>query len=134
MATLDNFHTGNRPTPLHPHLPARWAQVRLGLHNNKDWDAATHTPVAPAATYNPAERATAHPSPQIEERLTVRSMKDHLVPLRPYTHQTHGDTAGGVLLYQDHVAGRAHGSSWLNRLIGRRAAVPQFSRFHPYQR
>lgn len=135
MATLDNFHTGNDPTPLHPHLRARNAYIQQALYSNRTWDPANEAPVAPVATYHPGAGATGHPDPRIEERMTQRSMKDYLVPLQPTTVRTYGDTASGVLLVEnDRRTGRS--ASWWTRLLdGRtRAHLPTRSRFAPYQR
>lgn len=129
MATLDNFHTGNNPRPLYPALPARHAYIQEDLYGNRTWDPATDVPVAPVAPYNPASRVSAHPSPQLEERLTFRAMKDYLVPTRPATHFRYGDTVSGVQLFQE-----PERMGWLSRFLGRRARVAVPSRFHPYLR
>ena len=134
MATLDNFHTGNDPRPLHPTLRARHRWIQKGLSSNTTWDPANHTPVAPVAPYNPGARASAHPSAQIEERLTNRAMKDYLVPTQPRTHLRFGDTAGGVQLIENRSPPLT-GAGILQCLFGRkRATLPTVSRFHPYLR
>ena len=131
MVTLDNFHTGNNPRPLHPALPARYARIRHGLHNNRDWDLANQQPVAPVATYQPGSRASAHPNAQVEERLSTRGLRQFLVPTKPYTHFRYNDTVSGVQLVMDNPHTEP---SWWTRFLGRRAAVPTYSRFHPYLR
>lgn len=133
MATLDNFHTGNHPQPLYPTLRARHAQIREGLHQNSSWDPANAAPVAPSPTYEPGSVASAHPNPQVEERLTFRGMKDYLVPTHPRTRFRYNDTVSGVQLYSLPPT-RSNFWARLFRTEGGGARVSTVSRFHPYQR
>lgn len=133
MSTLDNLHTGNRPERWYPTTRARNAYLQQALYSNRTWDPANEGPVAPVADYNPLARTSSHLSPQLEERLTTRGMKDYLVPTQPRTLFRYGDTASGVLLMED---GKTPSNSWWTRLLDgtSRARLPTNSRFAPYQR
>lgn len=137
MATLDNFHTGNRPERFYPTTRARNAYIQNALYSNKSWDPANESPVAPVATYNPTARGSSHVSGPYEEGLTIRSMKDYLVPTEPQTRRIYNDTTSGVQLLQNDLQPRTTGRSfWYNLLTGgRRTTLPTtYSRFHPYLR
>lgn len=132
MATLDNFHTGNRPERFYPTTRARNCYIQQALNRNDTWDPANQGPVAPVAAYDPAARSASHVDGPYEERLTVRAMKDYLVPTQPQTYRKYNDTVSGVQLIEDR---RDTAGSWWSRLMGRRrAAVATYSRFHPYLR
>jgi hypothetical protein len=133
MATLDNFQTGNRPERFYPTTRARNCYIYQALNQNHTWDPANEGPVAPAAAYDPAARTSAHIDGPYEERLTTRSMKDYLVPTQPQTRRKYNDTVSGVQLIQDDRRDTA-GSWWSRLLAKRRAAIPTYSRFHPYLR
>lgn len=137
MATLDNFHTGNRPERLYPALRARNAYIQQGLNDNRSWDPASQGPVAPVATYNPADRSSSHIDGPYEERLTLRSMKNYLVPTHPQTKRIYNDTVSGVQLVQNDLIPRTTAASFFTHLLSgrRRTVLPTtYSRFQPYLR
>lgn len=132
MATLDNFHTNNRPERFYPTTRARNCFIQQALNQNRTWDPANEGPVAPVASYNPAARSSSHVDGPYEERLSLRSMKDYLVPTQPQTSRIYNDTVSGVQLVQGR---RETSGSWWSRLMDRRrATVATYSRFHPYLR
>lgn len=106
MATLDNFNTGNSGTmPLHTTYRDRLSMVQLGLHSSRpnEWDPASAVPVAPVQPYDPGVRRSAHADPQLEESLTQRELVKGglMVPLTPRPERRIGDTADGILLYDN---------------------------------
>lgn len=147
MATLDNFHTGNSGTmPLHTTYRDRLAMVQGGLHSSRPgdaWNLAGAVPVAPVQPYDPGVRHSAHADPQLEETLTQREwVKGGLmVPLVPRPERRVGDTAEGVLLYdnprrtpfQRFTALRDRLAGWLPA-SNAEAPVRRFPSFHPYLR
>eukprot|EP00668_Euglena_longa_P003249 GGOE01003801.1.p2 GENE.GGOE01003801.1~~GGOE01003801.1.p2 ORF type:complete len:155 (-),score=21.61 GGOE01003801.1:105-569(-) len=154
MATLDNFNTGNSGTmPLHTTYADRMAMVQTGLHSSRpgsEWDLGSRVPLAPVQPYDPGVRRSAHADPQLEETLTQRGMKDRYCPLTPRPERRIGDTAEGILLYDNprrtvrHQLTRLRDrlTEWFPPLAGvaggargiNQADVRSYPAFHPYRR
>jgi hypothetical protein len=138
MASLDNFHTHQggifaRPHRHYPSYEERMRMIQTGVQSSQSsmWDLANVTPIAPVQPHDPGNRApNASVDPQYVERVSVRAMKDHFVPLRPHTQRLLGDTAEGVLLYHKHFSPVEHMRNLWSRF---RAPVKTHSRYHPFQ-
>lgn len=132
--SLDNFHTQN-PVPRNhaawfPTTDHRHRSIQSALVNsNVTGDWGNRVPLGPIQPVDTSMRLSARPDPTITEKRD--GISDHLyVHTVPYTHRRMGDTAEGVLLYQDNVCPmRRFWSNWKLplKLRGNKAA-----HHHPY--
>lgn len=142
MATLDNFHTGNRRVHRgaeYPSLGDRNAWIRWGIQSSQAsyWDLANATPMAPVQPIDPASRVNHHPDPNYDAgNIGSGGLNSMLVPLAPVPQLRVGDTADGVLLYDkgDATARCPMRGLWCRIFGAGRTHTPvqTYNRFRPY--
>ena len=132
MATLDNFHTGNRRVHRgaeYPSLGDRNAWIRWDIKSSQPsyWDMASATPT----------RVNHHPDPNYDAGQIGRGgLNSMLVRLAPVPQLRVGDTVDGVLLYDkgDATARCPMRGLWCRIFGAGRTHTPvqTYNRFRPY--